>query len=83
MILFTRKSKPMSLQVSYIRQLPAGDSTFTEPVLVKNITDENITASVKMSSGDDFIETIFYPGWNPELIIAIKDVEADTLQIGI
>lgn len=71
-----------SLQVSYISDIAAGTLDLSTPFLIKNITDNNITATIKLVSGST-VSTVLYPGWNPELCQAITSaVEANTLQYG-
>ena len=50
--------------------------------LIKNITDDNITAEIRPAGQDNFIETVLYPGWNPEMCEEIRDAEEGTLQYG-
>lgn len=73
-----------SLQVSRIGNIPSGEN-FTldmkKPFLIKNTSEENIIASVKLANMDGFIDTIFYPGWNPELVIEVV-VDSTFLQYG-
>ena len=73
---------PNSLQVSVLQDVPAGNFSPGRPVVVKNITDDAVQLSVRLVNQDNFVTTQIYPGWNPELIIEIEDVEADTLQYG-
>ena len=71
-----------SLQVSVLQDIPEGNFSPGRPFVVKNITDDAILASVRPVNQENFVTTQIYPGWNPELLIAIEDVEADTLQYG-
>lgn len=72
---------PVSLQVSRLGTL---NSNFysDKPFLIKNITEDNITAEVRLANSTNFISTVFYPGWNPELIIEVKSVPSNALQYG-
>ena len=59
-----------------------GDS----PVNIKNNGDEAVTLSVHMydAPAGVFVETKFYPGWNPEIVDEIQaDSEVDNIQIGM
>lgn len=72
------------IQISYIADVPAGDKTFDTGVLLKNITDDNITANIRlvgMSEGT-YVNTVLYPGWNVELVIEIIGATVNTLQYG-
>lgn len=74
-----------SLQVSKLKNVPAGDFFIGKgrnPVLIKNITDDNITIETRLYNDTDFVTTVFYPGWNPELVAELKNVTANTLQYG-
>ena len=71
-----------SLQISKLGNIPAGNFKLGLYFLVKNITDNNITIQVKMPGANDFISTVFYPGWNVELVEEIKGVTKGQLQYG-
>lgn len=81
-----RNARATSIQVSRLELLPAGKFEVNDkelPVLIKNITADNVTAEIELvDNPGQYISTILYPGWNPELIIGIKNVPADTLQAG-
>lgn len=81
-----QNERPTSLQVSRLWLLPAGDFEFPKgstAVLIKNITDSNITVEVLLRDSDGkYVSTVLYPGWNPELIIGIKNVPSNSLQAG-
>lgn len=71
-----------SLQVSCLHDVPAGNFNIGRGFVIKNITDDEVTLSVRLISQTDFIDTKFYPGWNPEIIAEIEDAPSDTLQYG-
>lgn len=71
-----------SLQVGFLDNLKVGTFKSEGGFLVKNISQDNITCSVKMLSSDEAIETVFYPGWNPEIIKEITVETNNTLQYG-
>ena len=59
-----------------------GDS----PVNVKNNGTEAVTLSVHMydESPGIYVETTFYPGWNPEIIDEVQaNAEVSNIQIGM
>ena len=78
MINLNQNERPTSLQVSRLYLLPAGDFELpygSNAVLVKNITDDNVTVEVLLKDSEgQYVSTVFYPGWNPELVIGIKAV---------
>lgn len=79
----TRKNVATSLQVSFIGNIPDGDFEINEEAfLLKNITDSAISVSIQPYSSKDVIETILYPGWNPELVKKIYGALPNTLQYG-
>lgn len=71
-----------SLQVSKLKDIPQGNFNPGIYFLVKNITDNNITIEVRPAGQSEFVSTVLYPGWNPELISEIKNVTANQLQYG-
>lgn len=73
-----------SLQVSRMGAITAGVFKLPtgQPFLIKNITEDNITMSVKLANMSDFIDTIIYPGWNPELIVEVQNAAEGQLQYG-
>lgn len=79
---YNKDSKPISLQVSVVKEIPAGNFNPGCEFLVKNITEKNISLEVRPAGQEDFITTIFYPGWNPEIIAEIKNVTSNQLQYG-
>ena len=70
------------LQVSVLKDIPAGNFNPGIYFLVKNITEGNIEAQVRPAGQSEFVTTIIYPGWNPEIYSEIKGVSEDTLQYG-
>ena len=44
--------------------------------------EDNITASVKLPSNNDYITTVLYPSWNVEIIENIKNVTINQLRYG-
>lgn len=80
--ILNRKSDVTSLQVSVLKAVPAGNSTFSPASLLKNITDSQVVVSVRPAGQDDFIDTVLYPGWNVELVAEVKGVTEKTLQYG-
>lgn len=86
MINLNQNERPTSLQVSRLSLLPAGDFELpygSNAVLVKNITEDNVTVEVLLKDSEgQYVATVFYPGWNPELVIGIKAVPENTLQVG-
>lgn len=70
-----------SLQVSFLGDIPSGKFKPNRAFLVKNITDAPITLSVKTIDGSA-VQTVLYPGWNPEIIVEVVNAPAKTLQYG-
>lgn len=74
--------KVQSLQVSRLLDVPAGEFEPGLMFLLKNITDENITVEIRPAGQEEYISTVLYPGWNVELVNAVKGVTDNTLQYG-
>lgn len=58
----------------------------SEPVNVKNNGGEAVTLSVHMFDmpKGEYVETTFYPGWNPEIIDEIQaNAEVSNIQVGL
>lgn len=72
---------PNSLQVSTMGNL-SGDFQRDYPFLIKNISDADITLDVVLASCEDVITTVFYPGWNPELVVKVFNAPDGVLQYG-
>lgn len=79
--LYTLGGVQTSLQVSSLGNIPSGDFNLGCLFLVKNITDDNIRVTVIMADNTE-IETVLYPGWNPEILKGIKNVTTNQLQYG-
>lgn len=79
MTLESLSGKEYSLQITHLENL-TNDIESTIPFLVKNVSGAAQTLNVKLAENEDYIETVFDPGWNPELLVGIK--YADGLQIG-
>ena len=47
------------------------------PFLIKNDEIFDVTLEVKYELGDEFIETVFSPGWNPDAIKEIKQTSTE------
>lgn len=81
-----RKSITLSLQVSVIGNIPSLKLPLgilpKEVFLIKNLTDDILTLTVKPAGNDEFIETKVYPGWNPEIISEIQGAQENQLQYG-
>lgn len=60
----------------------SGDYLATEPFAVKNISEDNLMLTVRLYGMTEFIQTVFYPGWNIELVCEIKGAPAGMIQGG-
>lgn len=77
-----RRGSDNSLQISYLGNIPSGSFTLHDGFLVKNITAQTITCDVMPVGMNEFITTTITPGWNPEILEAIKVDTDNTLQYG-
>lgn len=80
--MINQDGKVNSVQVSVLKPVPAGDVNFGLMVLLKNILEENLTVEIRPAGQEEYIETVLYPGWNVELVNAVKGVTENTLQYG-
>ena len=67
---------------THIFSVAAGENTFTQPSVLKNITESIVTVNVKFPDSPDYIATPIYPGWNSEVVIAVQDAPENVLQYG-
>ena len=67
---------------THIFSVNAGENTFTQPSVLKNITESIVTVNVKYPDSQDYIATPIYPGWNSEVVIAVQDAPENVLQYG-
>jgi len=76
-IIHSSTQAEVNLQVSYfgsISNLASQNFSLTnyKPFLIKNDGDDNVTLEVKPYKGSAWVETVFAPGWNPEIVKEIK-----------
>lgn len=83
----SRKGTPDTTNIGLIQNVDmAAGYQGTYPVNVKNNGDEAVTLSVHMYDmpQGEYIETKFYPGWNPEIVDEIQaNAEVSNIQIGM
>lgn len=81
MNVLNRDNKANSLQVSRLDNITLdseGEFKNKSNFLIKNITISadgfpiNISAQIIPAGQDEYIETVLFPGWNPEICKAIK-----------
>lgn len=78
----SKNSEPVSLHVKVLKNVSGRVVRPVSGFLVKNISGGNLTLNVKMKDSSDYIQTVFFPGWNPELIDEIESVAENKIQIG-
>lgn len=77
-----------SLQISEIGNIPTGEFSIDDmrggklPFLVKNITEDPIEVEVILAGMETPVTTVFYAGWNVELVKQVNNAKADILQYG-
>lgn len=77
-----------SLQISEIGNIPTGEFSIDDtqgdklPFLVKNITEDPIEVEVILAGMETPVTTVFYAGWNVELVKQVNNAQANTLQYG-
>lgn len=82
MQIHNENERTISLQVSKMKQLSAGEYTQEQAFLIKNISGSDITLSVLLADDEDYITTTIYAGWNPEVVRGIKNIPDNSIQIG-
>lgn len=80
--MYNKDGQAMSMQISTLKAVNAGNTNFGRGVLIKNITNENIKVSIKPVGQPETVDTILYPGWNVELVEMIYSVPVNSLQYG-
>ncbi len=78
---YTLQGAAIGLQVSYINTLPESYEP-KKPFYIKNTSQDLITLEVKPFHNNGYILTTVFPGWNPELIIAVRGNDSNFLQYG-
>lgn len=77
-----------SLQISEIGNIPSGEFSIDDmrgdklPFLVKNITEDPIEVEVILAGMETPVTTVFYAGWNVELVKQVNNAQVNTLQYG-
>lgn len=77
-----------SLQISEIGNIPTGEFSIDDmrggklPFLVKNITEDPIEVEVILAGMETPVTTVFYAGWNVELVKQVNNAQVNTLQYG-
>lgn len=84
----TRSGEMVSPQVAKLGNIEGlQDSNFSLPdgqaLLLKNEGNEDVYLEVTPAGMDDgtFIETRLYPGWNPEIIKAVKQTSLSNVKL--
>lgn len=71
-----------SLQVSKIINVSGSSIKPGFPFLIKNNSETGIQLNVVPWGQSTSVNTVFFPGWNPELIGEIKGGATSAIQIG-
>lgn len=71
-----------SLQVSTLRDVPQGDFIPGLNFLIKNISDEDVEATIIPAGQKESIKTIMGIGWNPEICRGIINAPKGVFQYG-
>lgn len=87
--IYNRANSANSLQISIMGKVEAVTEFSIPdgmggklPFLVKNITEDPIEVEVILAGMETPVTTVFYAGWNVELVKQVNNAEADTLQYG-
>lgn len=71
-----------SLQVGVLKDVPAGNFNPGHYFLIKNITEDPYGVEIRPAGQKEFVTTVMYPGWNPEIVSEIKDAPDNVFQYG-
>lgn len=71
-----------SLQVGVLKDVPAGNFNPGHYFLIKNITEDPYGVEIRPAGQEEFVTTVMYPGWNPEIVSEIKDAPDNVFQYG-
>ncbi len=78
----TRTGENTSLQITHLQDASGDFSLDGVEFLIKNNTGAKIELQVKCAKDDEYVTTTIYPGWNPEIVSAIKGAPSTGIQIG-
>ena len=70
------------LNPTHLAVVAEGDITFDDNVVLCNITNNNITATVTAADDTEAQSIVLTPGWNPIKVKAVSGVEENTLVYG-
>lgn len=70
------------LNPTHLAVVAEGDTTFDDNVVLCNITNNNITATVTAADDTEAQSIVLTPGWNPIKVKAVSGVEENTLVYG-
>ena len=83
----SRKGTPDTANIGTIKNVDMSVGYKCDSAVnVKNNGDEAVTLSVHMFDAPvgEYVETKFYPGWNPEIVDEIQaNAEVSNIQIGM
>lgn len=68
-------------QITHLENV-SGNVIKNQPFMIKVIGDRPVQLSVKLVNDEEFIQTIFDAGWNPEIVKEIQSVSEGVVQIG-
>ena len=71
-----------SLQVGVLKDVPAGNFNPGHYFLIKNITEDPYGVKIRPAGQEEFVTTVMYPGWNPEIVSEIEDAPENVFQYG-
>lgn len=86
--MFTRSEEVVSAQIGKmgaITGLQDGNFSLEDnmPFNIKNDGMEQVEIEVHLAGDktDSFVSTVFYPGWNPEIVTAVKQTSQAGLKL--
>lgn len=86
--MLTRSNEVVSAQIGKMGAITGlQDGNFSleggMPFNIKNDGEEQVELEVKLAGDetDSFVSTVFYPGWNPEIVNAVKQTSQADLNL--
>lgn len=66
--MFNQRGTLNSLQVSVVKDIPAGDFNPGIVFLIKNVSEESVQVTIVPAGQEEEVTTTLMSGWNPELV---------------
>lgn len=83
--ILTKSNQVASIQIAYMAAVPETPFAVESGFLIKNDSDEPVELEVSLlnMAPNEFVTTSFEPGWNPEIVRAIKSGDVSNIKWGM